>query len=57
MEYKVMNCDQLFAKCEDLETAVMLIRTLEVDIDRDTDHSPFTILPVEIEEEVSVEVA
>lgn len=52
-----MNCDQLFAKCEDLETAVMLIRTLEVDIDRNTDHSPFTILPVEIEEEVSVEVA
>lgn len=52
-----MNCDQLFAKCEDLQAAVMLIQTLERDIDRNTEHSPFTILPVEVEEEVSVEVA
>ena len=43
MEVKVLNNGQLHAVCEDLSTAMCLVRTLERDIDRMYSHSPFTI--------------
>jgi hypothetical protein len=44
--YKVLNNGQLHAICECIETAIALVRTLEMNIDRMLFHSPFTIEPV-----------
>ena len=43
--YKVLNNGQLHAICEGIETAIALVRTLEMNIDRMLCHSPFTIEP------------
>ncbi len=43
--YKVLNNGQLHAICEGIETAIALVRTLEMNIDRMLCHSPFTIVP------------
>jgi hypothetical protein len=43
MKVKVLNNGQLHAVCEDLSTAMYLVRTLECNIDRMYNHSPFTI--------------
>jgi len=43
MKINVLNNGQLHAKCEDLMTAVALVRTLERNINRALSHSPFTI--------------
>jgi len=43
MKVKVLNNGQLHAICEDLTTAMCLVRTLERNIDRSYSHSPFTI--------------
>lgn len=41
--YKVLNNGQLHAICEDMETAIALVKTLEQVINRALMHSPFTI--------------
>ena len=41
--YKVLNNGQLQAICDHIETAIALIKTLEMNIDRMLCHSPFTI--------------
>ena len=41
--YKVLNNGQLHAVCEDMVTAIALVRTLEQSINRGLMHSPFTI--------------
>jgi hypothetical protein len=43
MKINVLNNGQLHAKCDDLLTAVALVRTLECNINRALSHSPFTI--------------
>lgn len=48
--YKVLNNGQLHAICEDMETAIALVKTLEQVINRALMHSPFTI---ELNEEAS----
>jgi hypothetical protein len=45
--YNVLNNGQLHAVCETLECAIVLVRTLEMNINRMLCHSPFTIEPVE----------
>ena len=47
--YKVLNNGQLHAICEGIETAIALVRTLEMNIDRMLCHSPFTIVPADSE--------
>ena len=55
MKIKVLNNGQLHAICEDLTTAMHLVRTLELNIDRMYSHSPFTI-EVDNPNEEAVEV-
>jgi hypothetical protein len=43
MKINVLNNGQLHAVCEDLLTAIALVRTLESNINRAIAHSPFTI--------------
>ena len=43
MKVNVLNNGQLHAVCEDLMTAVYLVRMLERNLDRALEHSPFTI--------------
>lgn len=45
--FQVLNNGQLHAICENIHTAILLVRTLECNIDRSLQHSPFTIIPVQ----------
>jgi len=50
MKINVLNNGQLHAKCEDLLTAIALVRTLECNINRALSHSPFTIIADNMDE-------
>ena len=45
--YTILNNGIAVIRCDTLETAINMVRSLESSIDRSTSHSPYTIQPTE----------